>query len=622
MRRRAESLSKRPRGAASRAERTQSERTTFGRYVLNELVGEGSMGRVYRAFDPLAQRPVAIKTVRPEYRSGPDAEEYLARFRREAQAAAGLSHPNIVTVFDVGEDYFVMELLEGTTLDEVLRSQGRLSPAAALAILGPIGEAMDLAHSKDIVHRDIKPANIFLLRDGRPKIMDFGVAHLRAAAMTASGTLWGSPSYMAPEQVTNSRASSATDLFSLGIVAYQMLTGRKPFEGENISEVLYRVVHTVEAPLTASAPELPAHYDAVFRCALSKDPAARFRTAAALVAALGPEGAEGSTPSAAVVSNAEVETHELKGLRRRAGDRRVTALVERARRWLTRRPWAAAGAIVATCLIVLLGIEGRLPWVSSGAALEVLTEPPHAVVSIDGVAVGKTPLTRRGLGVGAHTLQVSLPGYAPTEMTLELGDDPLPTPVRFVLQPTAAGLRVASDPSGATVRVDGAVVGATPLSGFAATPGSHVVLVEAKGYRPWTQRVVLGAGTEVSLSPTLAPAVTQSASSKRMEALGWVRAGDLVDLGAGVTPPQKISGEPAPYPSEAKRRKIAGTVVVEFTVTERGEPDDLRVVRSAGSVLDAGMEAAVRTWRYVPAERNGVKVRVRVRAEQQFGPRK
>jgi TonB family protein len=584
------------------------------------------MGRVYRAFDPSAQRPVAIKTVRPEYRSGPDAEEYLTRFRREAQAAAGLSHPNIVTVFDVGDDYFVMELLEGTTLDEVLRSQGRLSPAATLAILGPIAEAMDLAHAKDIVHRDIKPANIFLLRDGRPKIMDFGVAHLRAAAMTASGTLWGSPSYMAPEQVTNSRASASTDVFSLGVVAYQMLTGRKPFEGENISEVLYRVVHTVEPPATASAPDLPAAYDGVFRRALAKDPAARFPTATALVAALGGEETVGSAPGAAPVrgsavnpaasSIADVETHELRRFRSRASDRPARALVDRIRRLVASRTGAALGTLLAAGLLLVLGVAGRLPWSSSGAAVEVMTEPSHATVRIDGVVAGDTPLTRRGLGVGVHTLQVSLAGYAPTEMTLELSNDPLPAPIRFVLQPTAATLHVESDPPGATVRVDGAVAGVTPMAAFAASPGAHLVTVEAHGYRPWSQRVVLGVGTEVSLSSKLAPIV--SASAKRMEALGWVRAGDLVDLGAGVTPPRRVSGEPAPYPAAAKKRKIAGTVVVEFTVTESGEPEDIRVVRSGGPLLDSGMTSAVRTWRYAPAERNGVKVRVRIRTQQDF----
>jgi serine/threonine-protein kinase len=608
-----------PEGIGPRLPPSYNEPIAFGRYVVKALVGEGSMGRVYRAFDPLAQRAVAIKTVRPEYRSGPDAEEYLARFRREAQAAAGLSHPNIVTVFDVGEDYFVMEFLEGTTLEIVLRSRPRLSAASALEILGPVADAMDLAHSKGIVHRDIKPANIFLLRDGRPKVMDFGVAHLRAAAMTAAGTLWGSPSYMAPEQLTNSRASSATDLFSLGIVAYEMVTGRKPFEGESISEVLYRVVHT-DAPLpSVYAPDLPSRFDGVFRRALAKDPSERFATAKGLVAALAGDGQEAaasagaSAPPArsATRSSADVETQELGWKVRSTAAPRKGVGKPRLLRAL-----AAAGVGALILGLTLLVASASRSWVFSRAAVAIMTEPPSAAVSIDGVALGKTPLTRGNLAPGAHILRLSLEGYAPTEMSLQLDAGTLPTPLRFVLQPTAAVLSVGSDPAGATVRVDGAVVGATPLTGVSAPPGTHEVELEAQGYRRWKQKVALGAGNEVSLQATLAP--TAPASSQRLGSLGWVGEGDLVALGPGVSPPRRLSGEPATYPSAARRQKIEGSVVVEFTVTTTGEPTDIRVLRSGGALLDAAMTAVVRTWRYAPAERNGVKVRVRIRAEQQF----
>ena len=188
---------------------------TFGRYEEMAVLGEGSMGRVCRAFDPLARRVVAVKTLRPEHVSGPEAAEYLLRFRREAQAAARLVHSNIVTIFDVGEDYFAMELLEGATLQAILRKQGRLALDEALRILGPVAGAMDYAHSKGTIHRDIKPANLFVLTDGTPKVMDFGVAHLTSAVITASGQVFGSPAYMAPEQITKGEVSVATDVFSL-----------------------------------------------------------------------------------------------------------------------------------------------------------------------------------------------------------------------------------------------------------------------------------------------------------------------------------------------------------------------------------------------------------------------
>ncbi|HJS58840.1 MAG TPA: serine/threonine-protein kinase, partial [Vicinamibacteria bacterium] len=172
----------------------------FGRYQVEALIGEGSMGRVYRARDPLSKRAVAIKTVKREYVSQESGEEYLQRFGREARAAGRLAHPSIVTIYDVGESYFVMELLEGRTLHEILRERGRLSLAETLAILEPVAAALDYAHARGTVRRDVKPGNVMVLPDGTPRLMDFGVAHLASSVMTAQGEFLGSPSYMAPEQ--------------------------------------------------------------------------------------------------------------------------------------------------------------------------------------------------------------------------------------------------------------------------------------------------------------------------------------------------------------------------------------------------------------------------------------
>lgn len=262
---------------------------TFGRYEVLGLLGEGSMGRVYRAFDPLARRVVAIKTLKPEHLTGEAGEEGQRRFRREAQAAAKLVHANIVTIFDVGEDYFVMELLEGATLQTLLAERGRLEPAEALAILGPVADALDYAHAEGTVHRDVKPANVMVLLDGRPKIMDFGVAHLMSTVITARGQSFGSPAYMAPEQVLESQITPFTDLFSLATVTYETLTGKKPFDGETITPILYHVVNTDPPPPTSWNPELPSVYDAIFRRALAKDPAERFPSARAFVGALAHE---------------------------------------------------------------------------------------------------------------------------------------------------------------------------------------------------------------------------------------------------------------------------------------------------------------------------------------------
>jgi TonB family protein len=592
---------------------------TFGRYVVDSLLGEGSMGRVYRAFDPLANRRVAIKTPRTEFAQGPEALDYIARFRREAQAAAALSHPHIVTVFDVGKDYFVMELLEGVTLQTLLAERGSLELAGTLRILEAIAAAVDFAHGNGVIHRDIKPANIFLQGDGRPKIMDFGIARLVSAAMTGTGQFVGSPAYMAPEQITGGPASIRTDLFSLAVVAYQMLTGRRPFEGENLGEVVYRVAHVDPAPPCAGTPGLPPVYDEVFRRALAKDAASRYATAAAFVAALDRR----ATPRTPEASTNDIETHDLKA----DPPARLNPLPSPAsgagsRMRPRRRPslLLAGAAIAAMAGLWVLRQAGAFPFRETMAGLSVMTEPPNATVRLDGIRVGKTPLSQGSLAPGPHTVQVALDGFTPAELSLQLQADPLPTPLRFVLQPTTAVLEVRSDPAGAPVRIDGKLVGATPLEELSIPPGTHELGIVQPGLRPWTQTVHLNPGDRIPLNAILETASRPGPA--QLTKLGWVRTGDLTALGPGVTPPVKISGEAAPYPSSAKRLKIEGTVTVAATVTETGEPVDVQVVRSAGALLDASLLATVKTWRYRPATKNDVKVRVRMQIEQRFPAKK
>ena len=302
----------------------------FGRYVTEQEIGDGAMGRVYRCSDPLMKRLVAVKTVKQEYLTRETAEDYLRRFRREAQAAGRLSHPHIVSIYDVGETYFVMEYLEGTTLQAVLAARGKLPLDEALGLLTPLADALDYAHRSSIVHRDIKPANIMVLDDGRPKLMDFGVARLESSVATASGHFFGSPSYMAPEQISGAEVTNRADLFSFAVLAYEVITGRRPFEGDSITAVMYRVVNEPAPPPRQWDFDLPASYDTIFRRALSKAPADRFPDAASLVAALqlkdidaeldalteymAPEAAAPQVPSTGSVAlpPAAVETTDLR----------------------------------------------------------------------------------------------------------------------------------------------------------------------------------------------------------------------------------------------------------------------------------------------------------------------
>ncbi len=590
---------------------------TFGRYEVMGEVGEGSMGLVYRAFDPMARRIVAVKTLRPEHVSGPEAEEYLLRFRREAQAAARLVHPNIVTIFDVGEDYFAMELLEGATLQAILRERGSLAVGEALRVLGPVAAAMDYAHSTGTIHRDIKPANLFVLGDGRPKVMDFGVAHLTSAVITAIGQVFGSPAYMAPEQITKGEATVATDVFSLAVVAYEALTGRKPFEGETITPIFYSVVNTDPPPPSSWNPDLPRPFDDVFRRALAKDPTARFPSAGAFVAALG-------LSAAAALAEAVVAGGATSAPRAEPAEnvdlKQPSPFF--ARRWLSRRfvlPALLPAVVALAAAAVALRSRERITALPPPPGLEISTLPTDASVFVDGDGVGNTPLFLTPVPRGLHHVKVTREGFVAAELSLEVTGEGPPIPLRFTLQPATGTLRIESEPSRASVSLDGKDVGATPLVALPVKPGGHDLRVEHAGFRPWVRKVNASLGETVQVTVHLDRLDDPKAQKEALRTGGWVQRGDLVELGPGVTAPRKISGDPAPPPDAARRLRLKGKVTVELTVTETGEVVDARVVESAGEILDQALLDAVRHWHYEPADLNGLKVRVRIRETQAFG---
>jgi serine/threonine-protein kinase len=592
------------------------------------------MGRVYRAFDPMAQRVVAIKTLRSEYLTSARGHDYLKRFRREAQAAGNLAHPHIITIFDVGEDYFVMELLEGQTLAALLGPTGTFELAEALRILGLVAEGLDHAHSKGIIHRDIKPSNIMLLPDGRPKIMDFGVAHLSSTVITTAGEFLGSPSYMAPEQVTSSKASPRTDLFSLAVVAYEMLTGRRPFEGESIAQIVHAIVNAEAVSPSSWNPALPRHYDVVFLRALAKDPSVRYPNATAFIAALGRRKADSAVSAKAVADSSapdgevpplgDVTTHDLKAPPEALGSTRGVAA--RSPAWSQRLPPLILGALALSATVALIALRGpgpagppaaSPPSVRTGA-IEIATDPLGAQVWVDNTKTGRSPLTLSGVLPGRHAIRVALPGFSSAELILDVPAGAFAVPLRFTLQPANAILQVRSEPEGALVFVDGQPRGATPIETLSLLPGKHGVELTLKGFAPWVQTVQASAGDRIPLLGKLQSQPSNAPPSAHLRSLGWVHEGDFLEPGPDVTPPLKISGENAPYPEPARKLKLRGTVTVEMTITLRGEPADLRVVESAGETLDDAVLAAVRTWRYTPAEKNGVKVRTRVRVQQTF----
>ncbi len=259
----------------------------IGRYEILKTLGRGAMGVVYLARDPIIDREVALKTLRVDV-AAEQADEFRERFLREARAAGRLGHPGIVTVHDVGEDtasgvvFIAMEFIRGRDLRELLADGVRLHPAEAARIGADVALALDYAHSMGVVHRDIKPANIILTQDGTAKIMDFGVARLESSNLTVEGQFIGTPNYMSPEQITGRPVDGRSDIFSLGVVLFNLLTGERPFAGETMHEVTRKIVdQQCPIPSTVSAGLPPAFNPVVLRC-LEKDPERRFQTAGEL----------------------------------------------------------------------------------------------------------------------------------------------------------------------------------------------------------------------------------------------------------------------------------------------------------------------------------------------------
>jgi serine/threonine-protein kinase len=262
--------------------------TTIGRYRIDAALGRGAMGVVYRAHDPEIDRPVAIKLVRADLLEGDERAAYVARFRREAQAAARCTHPNVVTIYDfathAGNPFLAMEYVDGVSL---ARGRGAaLEPAEAVFLIGQVLDALTAAHAMGVVHRDIKPANILLVGGRTVKVTDFGISRFDSAELTQDGATIGTPSYMSPEQCRGGAVDARSDLFSTGAVLYELLCGARPFPGRTITEVMQKVLHEAAVDPASLGMALPADVQAVLDRALAKAPADRFASAGEMAMAL------------------------------------------------------------------------------------------------------------------------------------------------------------------------------------------------------------------------------------------------------------------------------------------------------------------------------------------------
>jgi serine/threonine-protein kinase len=265
-------------------------RPTLGRYEIEKELGRGAMGTVFLGKDPKINRFVAIKTLRLDEVDAEMVAGVKERFFREAESAGRLNHPNIVTIHDAGEEqelgYIAMEVLDGKDLKEWCRKDNLLPVKQVLEIVADVADALDYAHSQDVVHRDIKPANIMMQKDGTVKVTDFGIARITTSSKTQTGVLLGTPNYMSPEQITSTKVDGRADIFSLGVVLFEMLTGEKPFQSDNAATLMFQIAKEPHPSILKIRPDLPATCEAVIDRALQKAADQRYQRASEMAQAL------------------------------------------------------------------------------------------------------------------------------------------------------------------------------------------------------------------------------------------------------------------------------------------------------------------------------------------------
>ncbi len=375
-----------------------------GRYELDGIVGRGGMAEVYRARDIRLDRIVAVKTLREDLARD---QTFQARFRREAQSAASLNHPSIVAVYDTGEDntggthvpYIVMEYVDGRTLRELLREDRRLLPERALEITDGVLRALDYSHRNGIVHRDIKPGNVMLTRDGKIKVMDFGIARAVSdaqATMTQTAQVIGTAQYLSPEQARGERVDARSDLYSTGCLLYELLTGRPPFLGDSPVAIAYQHVRENPVPPSRVDPEVPQWADAIVLRAMAKDPRDRYQSAAEMrqdiqralqgVPVAAPRTAAYGTATQRVGPATAMATGAMAGYEYGQDDDGYPPEPPE-RRWLPIVLWIAG-------VLVVLGVVGGVAYAILGGG-----SSGHAVPQVDGqtLTVAEKAITQAGL---------------------------------------------------------------------------------------------------------------------------------------------------------------------------------------------------------------------------------
>jgi len=388
---------------------SQTDLKNVGRYEIIAKVGQGAMGSVYRAQDPTIRRIVALKVLPadpadavPSSGSAGATRSSAGLFEREAQAAGALLHPNIVTLYDAGRDgnwyYLAMEFIEGGTFASEISKSGKVPPARAAEVVAAVAEALDFAHERGVVHRDIKPANLMILADQSVKVADFGIARLASASATVAGDMIvGTPHYMSPEQVRGGKIDGRSDLFSLGVVLYEAITGRKPFQAETLAAVLHAIMNTTPPTPVQVDESIPTAISNVVVRAMARKPEERYARGKDMASDL---RRYLRSLSGSAVGEAEAPARSKTGL--------VAAAIG-----------VAAALAVGGFFVVRSGGTSAKSGTSASTDvgyLQLVSDPAGAEIFVDGTVVGRTPYTAE-VTAGKHEVEFRKEGYYPASQS-------------------------------------------------------------------------------------------------------------------------------------------------------------------------------------------------------------
>lgn len=471
-----------------------TNQTIIGRYQVVATLGQGAMGTVYKAVDPLIERTVAIKTINLNL-SKEERAEFEERFYREAKSAGRLNHSNIVTIYDVGETddiaYIAMEYLDGESLREMLDS-GVVLPVDMIGkIAARIADALNYAHENHVVHRDIKPANIMITPGRDVKIMDFGIAQIPTGSRTQLGTVLGSPKYMAPEQVGGQATDGRTDIFALGVVLYEMLTGTIPFNGDNLSAIMYKVLNEDPVPPSKVNPRVPPFFDRIVTRALAKLPQDRYQTAGEFARDL--RIGEGVPPEAErLPAVGGTPTHPGKAGRTQARPHEATVFLppDKARGMMAAAS-AASGAGTGNTSALRHGLQRHKPALLAFALLAVAAIAVYRWAP--NPAPGRMPVPSAPVSEGVVPPPAAVEPAQPAATPSQPGTAPA------VVAQAKATVSFAISPWG-EIFVDGKRVGVSPpLTSLHLEAGKHQVEVRNQAFTPYRDTVNLKPGQSLKI---------------------------------------------------------------------------------------------------------------------------